>query len=240
MAADDARQAAEAAKFRQKLDTMVAAAADAKKYDAARAQVLATTALLEEERAAAALAEKARVAAALIEPPSPMPTPPPAPAGHAAPSDDDYEATVIANIHVQAVDVFVLSSRSRWTSPHPRTMPGGMTTSCSPSAVTLSPTTCSWTPRTSAFQLGTGWTASSSHGSGARPPSRCMAGTGEPLPRQPRNPRPPHQRHLPELRLGQPLHGGYQDSILEDSILEQHLDICLAALASYKYVTQSL
>jgi hypothetical protein len=77
MAADNARQAAEAAEFRQKLDTMVAAAADAKKYDAARARVLAATALLEEERAAAALAEKARVAAALIEPPSPMPTPPP-------------------------------------------------------------------------------------------------------------------------------------------------------------------
>jgi hypothetical protein len=37
-------------------------------------------------------------AAALIEPPSP--TPPLAPTGCAAPSDNDYEATVIANIHI--------------------------------------------------------------------------------------------------------------------------------------------
>jgi hypothetical protein len=40
---------------------------------------------------------------ALIE--SLSPTSPPAPAGCAAPSDDDYEAAVIANIHVQAVRV---------------------------------------------------------------------------------------------------------------------------------------
>jgi hypothetical protein len=84
---------------------MVAAAADAKKkYDAAHAQVLATTALLEEEqRVAAALTEEARTMAALIEPPSP--TPPPAPTGRVAPSDDDYEAAVITNINVQAASV---------------------------------------------------------------------------------------------------------------------------------------
>jgi hypothetical protein len=75
-----------------------------KRYDDARARVLTATALLEEEeRATAILIEEACVAAALIEPPSPMP--PPAPAGHAAPSDDEYDAAVIANIHVQAVGV---------------------------------------------------------------------------------------------------------------------------------------
>jgi hypothetical protein len=45
-----------------------------------------------------ALAEEARATVALIEPPSP--TPPLAPAGRAAPSDDDYEVTVDASIHV--------------------------------------------------------------------------------------------------------------------------------------------
>jgi hypothetical protein len=50
MATDDARQATEVTEFRQKLDTMVATAMK-KKYDAARARVLA----------------------ALIEPPLPMP-----------------------------------------------------------------------------------------------------------------------------------------------------------------------
>jgi hypothetical protein len=76
MATDDARQAAEVAEFRQKLDTMVATAMK-KKYDAAHARVLAATALLEEEqRASAILAEEARTAAALIEPPSPMPPSP--------------------------------------------------------------------------------------------------------------------------------------------------------------------
>jgi hypothetical protein len=101
MATADARQAAE---LRQKLDAMVAAAADVKEYNAARARVLAATVLLEEEqRAATALAEEARAVAALIEPPSPMP--PLAPTGRAAPLDDDYEAAVIANIHVQAAGV---------------------------------------------------------------------------------------------------------------------------------------
>jgi hypothetical protein len=53
---------------------MVAAITDAKKkYDAARARVLATTALLEEEHAVGILAEEACATVALIEPPSPMP-----------------------------------------------------------------------------------------------------------------------------------------------------------------------
>jgi hypothetical protein len=41
--------------------------------------------------------------ATMIEPPSP--TPPMAPAGDAALLDDDYEAAIIANVHVQAADV---------------------------------------------------------------------------------------------------------------------------------------
>jgi hypothetical protein len=101
MATDDARQAAEAAEFRQKLDAMVTAADAKKKHDAACAWVLAATALLKEEQCAAAvLAEEARTAVALIEPPSPL-----APVGRAAPLDDDYEVAVIANIHVQAAAV---------------------------------------------------------------------------------------------------------------------------------------
>jgi hypothetical protein len=101
MASDDTRQATEAAEFWQKLNAMVATTAYAKKmYDATRARVLATTALLEEEQhVAAALAEEAHTAAALIEPPSPT-LPPPAPAGHIAPLDNDYEAAIIDNIHV--------------------------------------------------------------------------------------------------------------------------------------------
>jgi hypothetical protein len=57
---------------------MVTVVADAKKkYDAARARVLAATALLEEEqRTAVVLVEEARVAVALIEPPSPTPPQP--------------------------------------------------------------------------------------------------------------------------------------------------------------------
>jgi hypothetical protein len=66
----------------------------------------------------------------------------------------------------------VLASRSRWTSP-PHTTAGGATTSCSPSGVTLSPITCCWTPHPLAFQLGTEWTASSSHGAGAPSPLTC-------------------------------------------------------------------
>jgi hypothetical protein len=79
MASDDTRQATEAAEFWQKLNAMVATTTYAKKmYDAARARVLAATALLEEEQhVAAALAEEAHTAAALIEPPSP--TLPPSP-----------------------------------------------------------------------------------------------------------------------------------------------------------------
>jgi hypothetical protein len=84
---------------------MVIAATNAKKkYDATHARVLAATALLkQEEHAATALTEEAHAAASLIEPPSP--TPPPAPVSCAALSDDDYEAAVISNIHVQAAGV---------------------------------------------------------------------------------------------------------------------------------------
>jgi hypothetical protein len=83
---------------------MVVVAAAKKKYNAAHARVLPTTALLEEEeRVTIVLTEEAHATAALIEPP--LPTPPLAPAGHAAPSDDDYEAVIIANIHVQTVAV---------------------------------------------------------------------------------------------------------------------------------------
>jgi hypothetical protein len=103
MATDDACHAAKAAEFCKNLDALVAAAYNMKKsYDAACARVLAATPLLEEEQCAAAvLTEEAHTAAVLIEPPSP--TQPSVPA--AAPSDDNYEATVIANVHVQATDV---------------------------------------------------------------------------------------------------------------------------------------
>jgi hypothetical protein len=93
------------AKFRKKLDAMVAAATNVKKrYDATRTRVLTATALLEEEQCTVViLIEEAHVMVALIEPPSP--TLPPAPIGGAALSDDDYEAIIIANIHVQAISV---------------------------------------------------------------------------------------------------------------------------------------
>jgi hypothetical protein len=88
---------------------MVAAA---KKYDAASARALAGTMLLEEEHATVILAEEVRTVVALVEPPSPtLPPPPPALAGHAAPSDDDYEATVITNINVQDAGVQNICSR---------------------------------------------------------------------------------------------------------------------------------
>jgi hypothetical protein len=100
MAIDDNRLATEATEFRKKLDAMVVAASDVKKrYDAARARVLAPTTLLEEEHCAAAiLAKEVHVAVALIE--LPLPTPSLGPTGSTAPSDDDYEAVVIANVHV--------------------------------------------------------------------------------------------------------------------------------------------
>jgi hypothetical protein len=102
MANDDARQAAMAVEFQQKLNATVAVAVK-KKYDASRAQILAATVLLEEEqRAAAVLAEEDRATEALIEP---LPMLTPAPTGRATPSDDDYEAAVIANIHVEAIGV---------------------------------------------------------------------------------------------------------------------------------------
>jgi hypothetical protein len=75
---------------------MVATTADAKKkYDAARTWVPAATVQLEEEqRTTVILVEEAHTVVALIEPHVPTP-----------PSDDDYEAAVITNIHVQAVSV---------------------------------------------------------------------------------------------------------------------------------------
>jgi hypothetical protein len=75
-----------------------------KRYDVGCGRVLATTALLEEEEhTATVLAKEARATAALIEPPLPML--PAVPTGPATSSNDDYEATVIANIHVQAASV---------------------------------------------------------------------------------------------------------------------------------------
>jgi hypothetical protein len=75
-----------------------------KRYDAAHAWVLTSTALLEEEQpAVVVLTEEAPTATTMIEPPSPTLSPPPA--GGAASSDDDYEAAVIANVHVQAAGV---------------------------------------------------------------------------------------------------------------------------------------
>jgi hypothetical protein len=66
MVTDDDHQAVEATEFRRELDAMVAATADAKKkYDAACAQFLATTMLLEEQCATAVLTE-AHAAVALI------------------------------------------------------------------------------------------------------------------------------------------------------------------------------
>jgi hypothetical protein len=84
---------------------MIAAAADAKKkYDTADARVLAATTLLKEEQCAAAvLTREAHAAAALIEPPSP--TLPLDLTSRAASSDDDYEAAIITNIHVQVIGV---------------------------------------------------------------------------------------------------------------------------------------
>jgi hypothetical protein len=84
---------------------MVATTTSAKKmYDATRARVLATTSLLEEEQhTAAILTKEAHAVAALIKPP--LPTPPLAPISRTAPSDDDYEATIITNIHIQATSI---------------------------------------------------------------------------------------------------------------------------------------
>jgi hypothetical protein len=104
MATNNDRQAAEAIEFWKKLDAMVIAATNTKKYDAIRTRVVAVHALLEEEeRATATLAEEACVTVALIEPP--LPTPSPAPTSCAAPSDEDYEVVVIANIHVQTTSM---------------------------------------------------------------------------------------------------------------------------------------
>jgi hypothetical protein len=105
MAPDNDRQAVEAIEFQKKLDAMVATTIDAKqRYATAHAQVLSTTALLEgEDRVPVILIEEAHATTTLIEPPSRAS--PPAPASRTALWDDDYEVAVIANIHIQAVDV---------------------------------------------------------------------------------------------------------------------------------------
>jgi hypothetical protein len=84
---------------------MITAATDVKKrYDAARAWDLTTTALLEEEQLMTAiLTKEARAAVAMIKATSP--TPPLASASGTASSDNDYEAVIIGNIHVQASSV---------------------------------------------------------------------------------------------------------------------------------------
>jgi hypothetical protein len=103
MATGDDCQAIEAAEFRKKLDAMVTAAAK-KRYDATRTRVLTVTVLLEEKQhVVAVLVEEARTVVSLIEPPSPML--PLDPTGGAAPSDNDYEVVVIANVYVLATAV---------------------------------------------------------------------------------------------------------------------------------------
>jgi hypothetical protein len=143
MATDNDRQATKVIEFQKKLDAMVATVDDVKKrYDAACAHVLATTMLLEEEKhMTAILAEEARVVAALIEPPSPTPplTPPIVMLHRAMTMRLPSSPTSMSRPPTCRTSVF--SSQSRWTSP-PRTMPGGMTTSCSPLGVTLSLITC--------------------------------------------------------------------------------------------------
>jgi hypothetical protein len=96
---------------------MVVATVDAKKkYDAACAWVLATTILLKEEQhTAVILIEEARISVAMIEPPSPTLTL--APTGRATRSDDDYEAAVITNIHVQATGMQNIHSQLGRTGP---------------------------------------------------------------------------------------------------------------------------
>jgi hypothetical protein len=103
---DDTRAPAEAAEFKRKLEAMVTAADTVKKKaDAARARVLAAAALLEEEqRTAAALADEACAVVFLIEPPPPTSkTETGSPS--LTPGTANYEAAVIANLHVQAFDV---------------------------------------------------------------------------------------------------------------------------------------
>jgi hypothetical protein len=105
MAQDDDRQVAEATEFRQKLEAMVAAAEDAKKKAAAaRTHVLAAAALLEQvQRAVAQLDEAARAVVRLIKPPAPPSNP--APDNSSSSNPDNYEAVVIANLHLQASGV---------------------------------------------------------------------------------------------------------------------------------------
>jgi hypothetical protein len=105
MAQDDYQQVAETTEFRQKLEAMVAAAEDAKKKAVvARTPVLAAIVLLEQEqRAAAQLDAAARAAVRLIEPLAPPSNR--VPDNSSSSNPDDYEAAVIANLHLQASGV---------------------------------------------------------------------------------------------------------------------------------------
>jgi hypothetical protein len=108
---DDNRAATKATEFKHKLEAMVTTAETTKKKaDAARARVLAAAALLEEEQqTAATLEDEARAASFLIEPPPP--TSKTETGGPSlAPNTVDYEAAVIANLHVQATGVLNICS----------------------------------------------------------------------------------------------------------------------------------
>jgi hypothetical protein len=101
---DDTRAAAEATEFKRKAMVTIAESTK-KKADAARARVLMAAALLEEgQRTAATLASEARAVAILIKPPPP--TSKTETGGPSlAPETANYEAAVIANLHVQATGV---------------------------------------------------------------------------------------------------------------------------------------
>jgi hypothetical protein len=138
-ATDDDRQATEAAEFRKKLDAMVIAADMKKRYNTARAWVLAATALLEEEEhVAAVLTVEAHAMATLIKTPSPTLPPPPAPVAllHRTMTMRP-PLSPMSMSRPSACRTSVLSSQSRWTSP-PHTTLGGATMYCSPSGITLS------------------------------------------------------------------------------------------------------
>jgi hypothetical protein len=105
MAQDDDRQVIEATELWQKLDAMVVAVDEVKKKAiAVRTCVLVTAMLLEQEQhATTALDEVAQDVVRLIEVSTPPSTT--APDGSSSSNTDDYEATVITNLHVQAFDV---------------------------------------------------------------------------------------------------------------------------------------
>jgi hypothetical protein len=215
---DDDRQVAEAVEFRQNLEAMVAAAEEAKKKAAAaRTSVLAAAVLLEQEqRAATVLDEAAQAAVQLIEASAPPSTP--APDGSSSLTDDDYEAAIIANLHVQASSVqnirslvtVVLDASSahyaRWRDNVLLTL-----WQYALSDHVLSDDTFvhvhawdrmdmavkSWLYGTISFELQDNDPSVWPH----RP--RCLAGLGESLHRQSGESRPPHRCHLPELCLGQ-------------------------------------